>query len=210
MGTMSELDHLLWAAPDLDAGMARITELTGVAPAAGGAHPGFGTRNALLSLGASYLEIIAPDPAQELANNRGGRIAALPGPCLLTFAVRTPDLAGFALAARRAGLPVEDPVAMSRTRPDGTRLAWTTRQAVSDAHPDLIPFAIDWQGSPHPAGTTPRGCTLVDFAALHPDPEPLAAIYAALGIPVAVRHGPQPGLAATLDVPQGRITLVSR
>lgn len=204
---MTELDHLLWAAPDLDAGIAALAASTGATPAVGGSHPGFGTRNALLSLGSTYLEVIAPDPAQDLADNRGGRIAALPRPGLLTFAVRTPDLAGFAAAARAAGLSVGEPVAMSRTRPDGSRLAWAVQDADSGAHPDLVPFAIDWQGSPHPAATAPAGCTLIDFAVLHPDPAPLAAIYAALRVPVAVRPAPRPGLTATLATPRGTVVL---
>lgn len=206
---MTDLDHLLWAAPDLDAGMAAVAGVTGVTPAAGGSHPGFGTRNGLLSLGASYFEIIAPDPAQDLAGNRGGRIAGLPGPGLLTFAVRTPDLAGFAAAGRQAGLSVGEPLAMSRRRPDGLDLAWTVQHAASRAYPDLVPFAIDWQGCPHPAGTTPQGCVLLDFAVLHPDPEPLAAIYAALGVAVAVKRALRPGLLATLETPRGTVLLGS-
>jgi hypothetical protein len=206
---MIDLDHLLWAAPDLDDGLSAVAGLTGVRPAAGGSHPGFGTRNGLLSLGSTYLEIIAPDPTQDLAGNRGGRIAALPGPGLLTFAVRTPDLAGFAAAGQRAGLTVGEPRAMSRTRPDGLHLAWTVQHAESAAYPDLIPFAIDWQGCPHPAGTTPKGCTLLDFAVLHPEPEPLAALYAALGVQVAVKRALRPGMTATLATPRGTVLLGS-
>ena len=204
---MIEIDHLLWAAPDLDAGTAAIAALTGVAPAPGGSHPGFGTRNSLLSLGSTYLEVIAPDPSQELAGNRGGRIAAQAGPGLLTFAVRTPDLATFAAAAARAGLSVSDRTPMSRTRPDGVRLAWAVQQARSEDYPDLIPFAIDWMGSPHPAGTTPAGCTLLDLSVLHPDPEPLAAIYAALGLAVTVKRAIRPGLLASLASPRGVVLL---
>lgn len=206
---MLELDHLLWAAPDLEGGMAAIAALTGVTPVQGGSHPGFGTRNSLLSLGSTYLEIIAPDPVQTLAGNRGGFIAALPRPGLLTFAVRTPDLGSFAAAATRVGLAVHDPVAMSRTRPDSVRLSWAIQQAWSNAFPELIPFAIDWQGSLHPAGTTPSGCRLRDFSVLHPDPEPLVALYAALSLPVSVKHARQPGFEAILDSPCGEVRLTS-
>ncbi len=204
---MTDLDHLLWAVPDLDAGTAAMAALTSVEPARGGSHPGFGTRNSLLSLGDAYLEIIAPDPAQP-PGPWSEPIVALPRPGLQTFAVRTRDLPALAAAATGAGLAVAEPVAMSRTRPDGTRLAWTILTLAHPIYGRAVPFAIDWQDSPHPSGTTPGGCALRDFAVLHPDPGPLRAIYAALGVAVPVRGATVPGFTALLDTPRGEVVLV--
>ena len=99
------LDHLLWGVSDLDEGVAHLAQLVGVEPEPGGEHPGFGTRNALLSLGAGvYLEVIAPDPLQDLGGTRGESLAALAVPTLLTFALRASDLPRLALQVEAAGL----------------------------------------------------------------------------------------------------------
>lgn len=205
---MNEADHILWACPDLDQGAATIAALTGVSPSRGGSHPGFGTRNNLLSFGQTYLEIIAPDPEQPLRDNWGAAIAARAQPGLWTFAVRTTDLAAYGAAAARAGLAVRGPVAMSRQRPDGVRLDWACLYPEHAIYGEAIPFAIDWRGSPHPAATAPAGCRLIDFAVLHPDPAPLARLYAALGVDIAVRHAARPGLLARLATPRGEAVLL--
>ncbi len=205
---MIELDHLLWAAPDLDAGSKLIAELTGVEPMSGGSHPGFGTRNSLLALdNGTYFEVIAPDPAQDLTGNRGGRIAAQNRPGLMTFAVRADDLTVLRENAKRIGLAVQGPTAMHRARQDGTRLDWSILHLAHDTYGEAIPFVIDWGKTPHPSQSTPSGCRLKSFTVLHPDPEPLARLFRDLGIPVAVGRGARPGFLAILDTPRGEVTL---
>ena len=90
---MAKLDHLMYAVPDLDVGMREISELTGVAPVLGGSHPGIGTRNALLSFGDDqYLEIIAPDPQQDLPGTTGEILANNPNSGTRAWAVAADDL----------------------------------------------------------------------------------------------------------------------
>jgi hypothetical protein len=205
---MTRLDHILWASPDLDTGTNAIENLTGVAPQRGGSHPGFGTRNSLLGLdGGTYFEVIAPDPEQDLSGTRGERIAAQSRPGLMTFAIAANDLASLRATALRQGLGVDGPIAMHRTRPDGSRLDWSILYLSAPHYGEAIPFIIDWGTTPHPSASAPAGCRLRSFAALHPEPEPLARLYDALGIPVIVKRGAYPGFVAELDTPKGALVL---
>jgi hypothetical protein len=205
-----KLDHILLGAPDLDAASDAFASLTGVVPATGGSHPGFGTRNRLAAIGPdAFWEIIAPDPAQDIAGKpRAEMIAAWPAPALLTFAIQTTDFDGLIDRALGAGLEAGEPLPMSRTRPDGVKLAWRVVHFRHPAYGLLIPFAIDWMGSPHPATTSPAGCVLRSLAVLHPHAAGLAAMYRALGLAVDVQGGLKAGMVAVLDTPKGAVGFV--
>ena len=203
-----KIDHLLWATSDLTTGMQCLKDVSGVSPVLGGAHPGFGTRNALMSLNDTYLEVIAPDPEQSLTGNLGERFAALEAPYLFSFAISCDDIHAAAKAARDAGLDAGDVLAMSRTRPDGVRLDWSILRL---EHPDWdgrFPFLIDWQGSPHPSASTPRGAQLNSFEVLSPKPDALRAIYDRMGLGISVVGGSAVGYAARLGTPKGDVLLL--
>ena len=156
-----------------------------------------------------FFEIIAPDPAQNLNGNRGGRLAKLPAPGLTALSVRSDDLKAMEAAAKSLGLPVRGPIPGGRTRTDGVRLSWEILYFGDGQDADMIPFAIDWKGSPHPASTTPGGIGFKSVVALHTDSDRLSAIYKALGIPVEVRRADRAGFQAVLTSPRGDIVLTA-
>ncbi|MBK0328081.1 VOC family protein [Rhodobacteraceae bacterium F11138] len=202
------LDHLLWAVPDLDAGARLFADCTGVVPSGGGSHDGFGTRNTLASLAENlYFEVISVDPAQENFNARAGRISALDGPEMHTFGVRGDQLEAYRDTARSCGLAASDPVAMSRRRADGVLIQWSAIYIEDEHWGYHVPFLIDWMGSEHPWKTTPRGCTMTEFCALHPQADELSDIYKALGVDVPVRPSPTPGFLLRLNTPNGEVIL---
>lgn len=202
------LDHILVGAADLDAAVSDFSVAAGVAPGGGGAHPGFGTHNQLLSLGENiFLEIIAPDPAQTETGRRVSSLSGLKAPRLHTYCLRTDDIAAAAERAASAGLIVTEPVAMSRTRPDGVRLEWEILYFDAPDWGETLPFLIDWKASPHPAASAPGGAALSEFTVLHPRAPELAGLHDLLGIEVPVALSPWPGFLARLESPKGEVVL---
>lgn len=203
------VDHLVFAAPDLAAGIELVTRLTGVRPVDGGAHPGLGTRNALLGLGErTYLEIVGPDPEQPAPSRpRPFWLDSLDSARLVTYACRDDDLDGAVAAARGAGLNLGEPRPMRRTRPDGVELSWRLTPLDLLTYDGLVPFLIDWGDTPSPVHTSPGGCRLTGLRALHPEPDPVRAALRVLRVDVPVAPAAPPGLVATLDTPNGPVEL---
>lgn len=210
---MLNIDHLLWAVPDLHAGMDFFEELTGVRPVEGGSHPGRGTRNALLSFGdGRYIELLGPDPAQDPATVSGGfieDIQARSGPGLLTFAMQCTDMDRLATAAAKASLPFQGPFDSSRAQPDGTEIHWRLSHTSGSPFGLYLPFYIDWLDTRHPSVTVPGGLALIDFEVVHPQAAELNAYYEALDVGVRVRRGDRPGMRALIQAGGTEVVLSS-
>src|SRR5213080_5050337 len=111
------LDHIILGCNDLDRGIEAVEEATGVRPAVGGVHPGRGTRNALLSLGERrYLEIIAPDPAQEKIVHFP-QIRQMTDPRLIGWAAHVDDMDALSRQLQAAGVQFDPPRDGARPRP---------------------------------------------------------------------------------------------
>jgi hypothetical protein len=203
------IDHLVYATPDLAAGVKQIEALLGVHATPGGQHPGEGTRNALVALGpTSYLEIIGPDPDQPRpAGPRKFTIDELTAPRLVTWAAKGTNLTQIVTDARRRGVPIGDVIPGSRRTPAGVLLSWhitSQRPLVADG---LVPFFIDWGETPHPARSAAAGATLIALRAEHPDADNVHRMLGSLGLDLPVVKGAKPSLVATIAGTRGRVDL---
>lgn len=201
------IDHLVYAAPDLQATVADIEERFGVRARIGGRHPGRGTRNALLALGPqTYLEIIAPDPEQpESAVSRPfGLDGAGPGR-LVGWALACEDIDAAVAGARGNGYDPGDVIDGQRTEPAGTTLRW--RMTSGELAGGLAPFLISWGDTEHPARSAPRGLILEAFHIEHPDPPSLLPALNALGVDATIKPAAAAGLVARLSGPNGSMVL---
>ncbi len=207
-----EIDHLLFAGDDLEEIVGEVLAKSGVRARPGGRHVGQGTHNALIGLGAGrYLELMARDPRGDEGGSGAYRrsLAYLREPALHTWCARVDDMGGLLDRARSSGLSTEH-MEGGRTTPDGARLTWTVVAVTGHGYGGLVPFFIDWQGSPHPSLSLGRELALTGLTVAHPDDVGLAALLHALGGPVpdvAVEHSSAPRISAGLTGPAGPFTL---
>lgn len=204
-----QIDHLVFAVHDLESGIRQIAGLTGISPATGGLHPGWGTRNALLALGPeTYLEVIAPDPNQPRPpHGRALGVDRTDLPRLTRWAARTDNIPAAAALAEAAGFSTGKILDGSRKKPDGSLLRWQLSDPYIDPADGIFPFLIDWLDSPHPANHAPAGCRLLQLRAEHPDAGRISALTAAAGLDLEIARGPKPALIAALQTPKGVVVL---
>ena len=203
------IDHLVYATCDVEGTVADLSRRLGVQAALGGRHLGFGTRNALLSLGStSYLEIIGPDEGQHRpATGYWYGVENIAQPRLVTWTAKVEHLERVAARAYGAGYNPGDVHKVFRELPDGEKLSWrlTWPTGTGDG---LVPNLIEWdEGCPHPSGTSPKGVELVQLRGYHPAPETIQPMLDALGVELEMRVAEVPRLVAILDSPYGPIEL---
>jgi hypothetical protein len=203
------LDHIILGCNDLDRGIDAVEENTGVRPAIGGVHPGRGTRNALLSLGERrYLEIIAPDPAQQKIVHFP-QIREMREPRLIGWAVHPPDIVAMAKQLLENKVAFKGPDDGSRKRPDGRVLTWKTVN-LADDRLGLLPFFIEWSAdSVHPSKDAPARCRLEYFEIMSVDPDELTLTLKRIGLDLPVQRSDKARLRALISGPKGDLGLSS-
>lgn len=204
------LDHLVFAVPDLVAGIDEVQAALGATLSPGGGNERWGTRNALLGLGPSrYLEVVGPDPdAPGHATARPFGIDDLEGPRLATWCVAPPDLDAALESVRRVGYDPGPPIEMTRRTPGGTFLTWRLAMAPA-ALPagGVLPFLIDWGTTPHPSESAPSNVTLTRLSAEHPNPHTVRRVLDVLGVDLPMKKRTKPALIAEFETPRGTVEL---
>ncbi|MET9632787.1 VOC family protein [Lentzea sp. NPDC006480] len=193
------IDHLVYAAPELEAAVLAVEQRFGVRAAGGGQHLGLGTHNRLLALGPrTYLEIIAPDPGQpdpELPRPFG--VDGVTEPRLVGWAITCDDIVRARDGAAARGFDPGQVIDGQRRTASGEVLRWRlTSNALVGG---VVPFLISWGDTPSPALSAPGGLVLESLHAEHPDPALIAGQFAALGTDVEVRLGSVPALVAQIS-----------
>lgn len=201
------IDHLVYSATDLEAGMDAIAATLGVRPVKGGRHPDYGTHNALLSLGpATYLEVIAPDPDLPLPKN--GTLASLgsnTNPRLVTWVLRVDAIN--AVAENNAAIGIGKVQSGCRATPGGDLLNWQLSDPYAMPLQGAVPFLINWGDTPHPATVAPPAGELCELRIEHPCPDEVAAALLQLGVQLAVTKATRFRLVATIMTSNGEVTL---
>ncbi len=116
-------------------------------------------------------------------------------------------MAGAAARARREGLRLGGVGVGRRTRADGVELEWRFTDPTVVVADGLVPFLIDWGTSPHPALAAPRGATILDLRAEHPDPPLVERYLRVIGVDMQVSQAAVPALVARFRTQSGEVEL---
>ncbi|MEL6635198.1 MAG: VOC family protein [Bacteroidota bacterium] len=202
------LDHLAYVVPDLPTAIQAIEDALGVSPQPGGRHPRRGTYNALLRIGERcYLELLAVDPATEVAPPRWMGVDAVDRARLTRWALRSDQLAVDAQRLATLQPALGQIQAGHRRMADGQELHW--QLTIPRSHPavELLPFFIDWQQSPHPSTSLPPACQLERLDFFHPQSTHISKQWHQLGLSTPVAAAERVRIRATLRSSRGSLVL---
>jgi len=209
---MKGIDHFMYAGSDMDRLAAHFGELTGIATQPGGSHPDLGTRNHLVGTDtATYLELIAPDPALPAQSPMRSAFEAMARPQIHRFIAlaRSDDFPTLQRAYAQAGIdaPARE---LQRVTATGETLRWKL-MVPADPNPlgVFAPLFIDWLDTPHPAARLQPACRILSCEAGHPDADRVQALWRALGVELPLLRADRPYLRVSLETPRGTVALTS-
>jgi Glyoxalase-like domain len=203
------LSQVIFGVGDLDAATRRFS-LLGFEVLDGGVHPGVGTANRVIPLGAQYIELLGVASPADANKNEYGRSllrAIEHGDRLVRWSLRTDVIED---VASRLGLGVEH---RRRERPDGQILTWRAAGLDLALADSTLPFFMEWDraeqypglmGAPHPNGA--RRVSSLSITPL--DPDRFRTWTAGADAPTRLGSASSPGIwSVGVDTDDGELLL---
>lgn len=211
MDVQRSIDHIVYAVNDLNLACDTLEEHLGIRPIFGGYHKTQGTKNALVNLSDKcYLEVLAPDHSNtEVAVPRWMGIDVLSNDQLTRWAIKSDLLQQDSkiLSQYSDSMGIVQPG--SRNTESGLLLQWQLIQPLPFPEVEVVPFMLDWgKDAAHPCDMLPdMGCKLLSLSASHPKPESFDHLFEKLGLSLKVYESSKVKLNATIECPNGMVTL---
>lgn len=203
------IDHLVYAVPDLAQAISEFELKLGIAPVFGGQHLTKGTKNALLNLGdGAYLELLALDLTNDRVQSpRWMGIDLIEQPQMVRWALKT-DQINQVSRQLSAFHPAHGQIETGeRQQANGEFLRWQMCLPTATPVVDILPFFVDWSSSRHhPCDQLEKGCSLQEIQLFHPQPQSIEPLFEALNIPLTIQEGTQ-AIRLTIASPKGSLSL---
>jgi hypothetical protein len=135
-----ELDHVVWAVPSIHDAADSLLERHGLRSLAGGVHPAWGTRNAVVPLDGAYLELVEVADPDAPCVGFTARVAevAEAGGGLAMWCERVHDIVAEAAVRGYEVVPGR------RVNDDGSLLSWRVAGIPQASAMPVLPFLIKW------------------------------------------------------------------
>jgi hypothetical protein len=203
------IDHIVWAVPDIDEGITLFQQKTGVTPIFGGHHTTQGTQNALIKIGpASYFEILAPDTDSPIQSNRWMGIDLIQSPRITRWAFSTTQIEQKVEALQQYDVNLGQLSAGQRKTTTGDLIKWKMTLPHHSPLIDLAPFFIDWSESAiHPTDQlADEGLSIERIELSHSEPSRINTLLEALNIDGYQTSTGSYKIGIVLNTPNGLVT----
>jgi hypothetical protein len=207
---MREIDHIVYAVPNLGKAIDDFESLTGIRPTFGGYHTTRGTKNAVVNLGnACYLELITIDEENKnILAPRWMGVDFIEKAQMVRFALKSDNLESDSAILQKYNPQMGEINGGQRKMTNGKMLTWEMILPLAVPAVEIVPFMTDWRKSElHPTDSMTRECTFIGFKFKHPNPEKIINVLNNLGMNAEVEKGAKVEIKAIIKSPKGIIEI---
>lgn len=208
--SIRQVDHIVYAVPNLEIAMRDFEERTGIKPVFGGQHLNQGTKNALVNIGnQAYLEFIAVDSENKnIKPPRWMGVDFIKTPQITRWSIKTTAIEQDALVLKHYNPALSKIHKGQRKTEQGQLLSWQMTLPLASPKVELIPFSLNWTDSEfHPCDQLPEQGELVGLILHHPAPTKIMDVLNSLDVSQKVYQGEHPKIEIKLHSPKGVITI---